>query len=95
MKLPWLFKCIAPGVLALGMLGGTGAGIAGAQNNPTPRTYEDLPNHREGTTTEYRGGGSGWGWLGLLGLFGLLGARRTETGKYETRGTTYEPRPSH
>ena len=91
-------KTIAAATMAAGLIV-SGANLALAQTNapnPTyPNQYSDT--NRYNRTTEYRGGGFDWGWLGLLGLFGLLGRRRVtthETGGSFTRRETFEPRPT-
>jgi MYXO-CTERM domain-containing protein len=93
MKLSWNRKMIASATLAVGLLG-IGTSVASAQSD-SPNRYGDASSYTNRTTES--GGRFDWGWLGLLGLFGLLGRRRTvmeePRGMYERR-ETYEPRPT-
>ena len=56
---------------------------AGAQVGTTPTT----------TTTEREDEGTDWGWIGLLGLAGLLGLRRRDTHHHHTPNVDTTRRP--
>jgi len=55
---------------------GTPAATTNRQDGYAPRTYADgTADGRYRTTAAAPARGIGWGWLGLLGLFGLAGFR--------------------
>jgi MYXO-CTERM domain-containing protein len=96
MKLSLTQKVIAPAALAVALLGsGIGASVVSAQ---TESQRPDDGRSGYANRTAEPAGRFDWGWLGLLGLFGLLGKRRSAIqeprGTYERR-ETYEPRPTH
>lgn len=96
MKRSDLSKAIGAGIIAAGLAIVPANLPASAQTNTTPGT-----NSTTTTTTPrsdvYRAEGDNdfdWGWLGLLGLSGLLGLmprKRTETVNYTTKTGDRDP----